>query len=118
MKWGRFVRLIPLYYVTSIPFMFQRKTKEFCQELHMIGKSGIKECFFVDFHSEYFVMKSIKCLSNFISEDYSDKLWNSFSKFREHIQPKKNKVISLKDHSFICLQYCFFLIYHLNDISD
>ena len=46
--------------------MFQRKIKEFCQEL-VIGKNRIKECFLVDidFHSESFVIKSIKCLSNF-----------------------------------------------------
>ena len=53
--------------------MFQRKIKESCQELHdMIGKNRIKQCFLVDidFHSESFVIKSIKCLSYFICEEF------------------------------------------------
>ena len=70
--------------------MFQRKIKELCQELHdMIGKNRIKECFLVDieFHSESFVIMSIKCLSNFICEEYSAKPWNRCNQFGKHIKP-------------------------------
>ena len=70
--------------------MFQRKMKELCQELHdMIGKNRIKECFLVDieFHSESFVIMSIKCLSNFICEEYSAKPWNRCNQFGKHIKP-------------------------------
>ena len=78
--------------------MFQRKIKEFCQELHMIGKNRIKECFLVDidFHSESFAIKSIKCLLNVICEEYST--WNGCSQFGGHIKPKKCMTISFKDH--------------------
>ena len=102
--------------------MFQRKIKEFCQELHdMIGKNRIKECFLVDtdFHSESFVIKSIKCLSNFICEEYSAKPWNRCNQFGRHIKPKKNIDISLKDHRFNVLQdCCLSLMHHLDDIGD
>ena len=102
--------------------MFQRKIKEFCQEFHdMIGKNRIKECFLADtdFHSESFVMKPIKCLSDFICEQYSAKPWNRCNQFGQHIKPKKNITISLKDHQFNRLQgCCLSLMYHLDDIAD
>ena len=102
--------------------MFQKKIKEFCHELHdMIGKNRIKECFLVDtdFDSESFVIKSIRCLSNFIFERYSAKPWNRCNQFGEHIKPKKNMAISLKDHRFNRLQNCCLsLMYHLDDIAD
>ena len=61
----------------------------------MIGKNRIKEFFLVDidFHSEFFVMKSIKCPSTFICEEYSAKPWNRCNKFGENIKPKKNMAI-------------------------
>ena len=86
----------------------------------MIGKNKIKECFLVDidFHSESFIVKSIKCLSNFISNEYSAKPWNLFNHFGEYIKPKKNMAISLKDHRFNRLQdCCLFLLYYLEDVS-
>ena len=86
----------------------------------MIGKNKIKECFLVDvdFHSESFVLKSIKCLSNFISKEYSAKPWNRCSHFSEFIKSKENMAISLKDHRFNRLQdCCFSLLYHLDDIN-
>ena len=102
--------------------MFQKKIKGFCYELHdMIGKSSIKECFLVNisFHSESFVIKSIKCLSSFICEEYSAKPWNRCNQFGEHIKPKKNMAISLKNHRFNRLKDCSLsLMYHLDDTAD
>ena len=43
----------------------------------------------VDFKNESFVIKSIKCFSNFISQDYSAKPWNSSNHFASFIAPKK-----------------------------
>ena len=87
--------------------MFQKKMKELSQELYdLIGKNRIKECFLVDidFHSERFVIKSINSLSNFICKKYSAKPWKRCNQFGEHIKPKKNMAMSLKDHWFNCLQ--------------
>ena len=102
--------------------LFQRKIKELCQDIHdMIGKKKIKKCFLVDveFHSESFVVKSLKCLSSFINAEYSAKPWNRHSHFGEHIKPKKNMSLSLKDHHFNRLQdCCLALLYHLDDIAD
>ena len=50
-------------------FMFRNKIKELCQKIHdSLGKRRIKKCFLVDveFQSELFVIKALKCLSNFI----------------------------------------------------
>ena len=86
-----------------------------------IGKNKIKECFLVDveFHSESFIVKSIKCLSNFISKENSSKPWNCCSHFSEFIKPNENRAISLKDHRFNRLQdCCLSLLYHLDDINN
>ena len=64
--------------------MFQGKIKELCQEIHdSLGKKKISECFLVDieFQNESFVVKSLKCLTNFINKDYSAKPWNRYSHF-------------------------------------
>ena len=102
--------------------MLQRKVKELCQELHdMIGKNRIKECLLVDigFHSESFVINSIKCLLSFVCEEYSAKPWNRCKNIGEHIKPKKNMAISLKDQRLNRLQgCCLSLMYHLDDIAD
>ena len=102
--------------------LFQRKIKELCQDIHeMIRKKKIKKCFLVDveFHSESFVVKSLKCLSSFINAEYSAKPWNKHSYFGDHIKPKKNMSLSLKDHRFNRLQdCCLALLYHLDDIAD
>ena len=87
----------------------------------MISKNRIKECFLVDtdFHSESFVISSIKCLSNFICEEYSAKPWNKYNQFGKHIKPKKDMAISLKDNRSNHLQNCcLYLMYHLDDIAD
>ena len=54
--------------------MFQRKIKELCQVIYKY---------------ESFVVKSIKCLSNFINQDYSAEPWNRSSHFASFIVPKK-----------------------------
>ena len=68
--------------------MLQGKIKELCQEIHdSLGKRKINECFLVDveFRNESFVVKSLKCLSNFINRDNSAKPWNRYSHFSNFI---------------------------------
>jgi len=101
--------------------MMQTKIKEVCQQIHDgIGKKRIKECFMVDidFHNESFVLKAIKCLTNFINRECSSKPWNRSEHFSDFIKPKKNMSISLKDHRFNRLNDCALtLLYHLDDIA-
>ena len=81
--------------------MFQNKQKQLCQQIHdALGKRKTKYCFLVDveFQSELFVVKAIKCLSNFINKDSSSKPWNSSDHFSDFIKLKENMSISLKDH--------------------
>ena len=101
--------------------MFQGKLKKLFQQIHdLIGNHKIKECFLVetDFRSESFIWKSIRCLNNFISVEYSAKPWNKHKDFESFINPKKNYSISLKDHRFNRLSdCCLSLAYHLEDIT-
>ena len=56
--------------------MFQNKIKELCQKIHdSLGKNKINDCFLVDveFRMESFVVKAIKCMSNFINKENSAK---------------------------------------------
>ena len=71
---------------------FQGKIKELCQDTHnSLAIKKIIESFLVnvDFKNESFVIKSIKCLSNFINQDYSAKPCNRSSHFAVFITPKK-----------------------------
>ena len=80
----------------------------------------IKDCFLVDvdFHSESFVIKAIKCFTSFINKESSSKPWNIYEHFSELIKPKKNISLSLKDHRFNHLNDCALtLLHHLDDIS-
>ena len=99
-----------------------RKIKELCQDIHnSLGNKKITDCFLVDieYKNESFVIKSIKCLSNFINQDYSAKPWNRSSHFASFISPKENKSLSLKDHRFNRLSECALtLLYHLDDIGN
>ena len=73
--------------------MFQDKIKKLCQIIHStLGDQKICDCFLVDieFHNESFVIKAIKCLTNFINKDYSAKSWNRSNHFDQFIKPKKN----------------------------
>ena len=82
---------------------FQGIIKELCQDTHnSLVIKKIIESFLVnvDFKNESFVVKSIKCLPNFINQDYSAKPCNRSSHFAVFITPKKNKPLSLKDHRF------------------
>ena len=101
--------------------MFQGKIKELCQEIHdSLGNKKIHECFLVDveFKNESFVLKSLKCLSNFINKDYSAKPWNRHTHFSNFICPKKNHSLSLKDHRFNRLNDCALaILYHMDDIT-
>ena len=59
--------------------MLQGKIKELCEQIHdSLGKKRIGECFLVnmEFRNDSLVIKSLKCLSNFINRDYSAKPWN------------------------------------------
>ena len=72
--------------------MFQGKIKELYQDIHnSLGNKKIAESFlvYVDFKNEFFVIKSIKCLSNFINQDYSAKPWNRSNHFASFVAPKK-----------------------------
>ena len=102
--------------------LFQRKIKELCQLVHDgFGVKKLSDCFLVDvdFRNESFVVKAIKCLTNFINRDFSAKPWNRCSHFESFIQPKKNMSLSLKDHRFNRLQDCALAcLHHLEDISS
>ena len=102
--------------------MFQGKIKQLCQQIHeSLGKSKISECFLVDveFRNESFVVKAVKCLSNFINREYSAKPWNRSNHFADFIKPRQNMSLSLKDHRFNRLQdCCLSLLYHLDEIAD
>ena len=102
--------------------LFQRKIKELLQQIHdQLGKQKLSDSFLVDvdFKNESFVVKAIKCLSNFINKDYSAKPWNRCSHFEEFIKPRKNFSLSLKDHRFNRLQDCALsVLHHLQDIND
>ena len=101
--------------------MFQNKIKAICQKMHdTLGKQKINDCFLVDveFKNESFVIKAVKCLSNFINRDYSAKPWNRQKHFEEFIKPKKNESLSLKDHRFNRLgDCCLSLVHHIDDIA-
>ena len=102
--------------------LFQRKIKELCQQIHdQLGTQKLSDCFLVDidFRNESFVVKAIRCLTNFINSDFSAKPWNRCTHFEEYIKPKENMSISLKDHRFNRLQDCALsVLHHLQDISD
>ena len=73
--------------------MFQGKMKELCQDIYnSLGSKKITECFLVDveFKNELFVIKSLKCLSNFI-QDYYSKPWNRSGHYALFIAPKENR---------------------------
>ena len=86
-----------------------------------LGSEKISNCFMVDveFRNESFVIKALKCLSNFISNEFSAKPWNRHSHFTLHIKPKNNMSISLKDHRFNRLMDCSLsILYHFDDIAS
>ena len=115
---------VPLTLVCNVHplMMFQDKVKSLYQILHSsLGAQKISECFLVDidFQNESFVIKAIKCLTNFINKDYSAKPWNRASHFSEFIKPKLNMSLTLKDHRFNRLFDCALsVLYHLDDISE
>ena len=81
----------------------QRKLKDMCQQIHdSLRKQKISDCFLVgiEFQNRSFVIKAIKCLSNFINQRYSAKPWNHYNHFEEFIVPKENISLSLKDNRF------------------
>ena len=90
--------------------MFQGEIKELHQEiLDSLGKNRICECFLVDveFRNESLVIKSLKCLTNFIDWDYSAKPWSLYSHFSNFIhQKEENCLLSLKDHRFNRINDC------------
>ena len=70
------------------------------------------------FANESFVVKALKCLSNFINSENSAKPWNRHGHFSDFIKPKKNMSISLKDHRFNRLMDCSLaILYHFDDIG-
>ena len=73
------------------------------QQIHgSLRKQKISDCFLVgiEFQNWSFVLKAIKCLSNFINQEYSAKPWNHCNHFEEFIDPKETTSLSLKDHRF------------------
>ena len=102
--------------------MLQRKIKELCQEIHdSLGKKRIGECFLVEvgFKNESLLIKSLKCLSNFINLYYSAKPWNRYSHFSNFIHPIGNYSLLLKDHRFNKINDCALTVmYHTDDITD
>ena len=98
--------------------LFQNKMKEFYGEIQQsFGTKKLDECFTVDidFKDENFVLKAIKCLTNFINKENNAKPWNRHSHFSKFISPKKNDAISLKDHRFNRLNdCCLVILYHLS----
>ena len=61
----------------------------------------------------------MKCLTNFVNNEYSAKPWNRFSECSQFIAPKVNETIALKDHRFNRLNdCCLTALYHFDDISE
>ena len=102
--------------------MFQGKMKELFLDIYnSLGNKKITDCFLVDveFKNESFIIKSLKCLSNFINKDYSSRPWNRSSHFASFIAPEENRSLSLKDHRFNRLSECALaILYHLDDIGN
>ena len=74
--------------------LFQNKLKDFYNEIQLsFGCKKLDDCFTVDvdFKSENFILKAIKCLTNFVNEENSAKPWNRFSHFSQYISKKKMK---------------------------
>ena len=83
--------------------MMQRKVKQLFQVIHYkIGNNEIHKYFYVDvdFKSQSLPSKAIRCLTSFISRNFSTKPWNRQKYFDAFIYPKKNESFSLKDHRF------------------
>ena len=81
----------------------------------------INDCFLIDVElkNESFVLKSLKCFSNFINRDYSAKPWNRHSHFTNFIKPKQNHSLSLKDYWFNRLNgYALGNLCHIDDIAQ
>lgn len=102
--------------------MFQRQVTSVFRQIHdSLGKEKILDCFMVDvdFASEDFISKSIRCLISFINKDFSAKPWNRQKHFDEFIKPKKNETVPFKDQRFNRLfECCIALIHHLDDIAN
>ena len=102
--------------------MFQRKLKDLCQQIHdSLEKQKISNCFLIGIYirNESFVLKAIKCLSNFINREYSAKPWNCCNHFEEFIATKENMSLTLKDHHFNRTQdFALSFLYHLADIGE
>ena len=85
------------------------------------GSKKLDDCFTVDvdFKRENFILKAIKCLTNFVNEENSAKPWNRFSHFSQYIAPKQNETIFLKDHRFNRLNdCCLVFLHHFDDIAE
>ena len=82
--------------------MMQRKVKLFQVIHYKIGNNEIHKYFYVDvdFKSQSLPSKAIRCLTSFISRNFSTKPWNRQKYFDAFIYPKKNESFSLKDHRF------------------
>ena len=83
--------------------MMQRKVKQLFQVIHYkIGNNEIHKYFYVDvdFKSQSLPSKAIRCLTSFISRNFSTKPWNRQKYFDAFMYPKKNESFSLKDHIF------------------
>ena len=81
----------------------------------------INKCFYVDvdFKSESFPFKAIRCLTSFINRDFSTKPWNQKKHFDPFIHSKKNESLSLKNHRFNHIfECCYSLVHHKNDIKS
>ena len=102
--------------------LFQNKLKELYNEIQQsFGTKKLDDCFTVDvdFKDENFILKAVKCLTNFVNRENSAKPWNRYSHFSKYIAPKKNEAIALKDHRFNRLNDCCLLaLYHFDDIAE
>ena len=81
----------------------QEKNKSVFKEIHnALGTGVVKKCFMVDidFCNDFLFEKALHCLTSFISNEFSSKLWNRQQEFDFLIKPKKNKSLCLKDHRF------------------
>ena len=81
--------------------MVQRKVKQLFQVIHNKTQNNeSNKCFYVDidFKSESFPFKAIRCLTSFINRYFSRTLWNQQKHFDGFINLKKNESLSLQDH--------------------
>ena len=102
--------------------MFNRVlTKEWSEIENTIGRNKIYSSFLVNATTNHASVteQALDCTTRLINHDFDHKSWNKAKDFDEHISPKKNKSVSLKDERFNRLTLtCAVTIFHFDDVGS